>query len=298
MQKKAYLFILLAASLWGCIGTFLKLLTAAGLTSMQSVAVRSAVATVLYFLWLLFTDRPALKIRPRDCVYFVGTGIFSLVFFNWCYFNTIQASSMSVAAVLLYTSPIFVMLMSALLFHEPITGRKLTALAVTFCGCMLVTGVLPLGGEGISGKTILFGLGSGFGYALYTIFGKFALEKYSSGTVTFYTFLFSTLASVPLSGLVQSPAVLLDWRVLVGGLGIGVFCCILPYLLYTEGLRWAEAGKAAILATAEPFVAAAIGILIFHEEVTVFKLLGMAAILGAIVLLNRTSTKHNVKGPA
>lgn len=286
MQKKAYLFILLAASLWGCIGVFLKLLTASGLTSMQSVAVRSAVAAALYFLWLLVTDRPALKIRPRDCVYFVGTGIFSLVFFNWCYFNAIQASSMSVAAVLLYTSPIFVTLMSALLFHEAITRRKLLALVLTFVGCMLVTGVLPLGGAGISGKTILFGLGSGFGYALYTIFGKFALEKYSSGTVTFYTFLFACLGSLPLSGLAQNLQVLLDWRVLAGGLGIGVFCCILPYLLYTEGLRWAEAGKAAILAIAEPFVAALIGILIFHEALTPFKLLGMAAILGAIVLLN------------
>lgn len=286
MQKKAYLFILLAASLWGCIGVFLKLLTAAGLTSMQSVAVRSVIAAALYFLWLLFTDRPALKIRPRDCVYFVGTGILSLVFFNWCYFNAIKASSMSVAAVLLYTSPIFVMLMSALFFHEAITHRKLLALALTFFGCMLVTEVLPLGG-GLSAKTILFGLGAGFGYALYTIFGKFALEKYSSSTVTFYTFLFASLGSFPLSGLIQSPGIMLDWRVLAGGLGIGVFSCILPYLLYTEGLRWAEAGKAAILATAEPFVAALIGILIFHEAVTPFKLLGMAAIFAAILLLNR-----------
>lgn len=286
MQKKAYLFILLAASLWGCIGVFLKLLTAAGLNSMQSVAVRSAIAAVLYFLWLLLTDRPALKIHPRDCGYFVGTGIFSLVFFNWCYFNAIKASSMSVAAVLLYTSPVFVMLMSALLFREKITSMKLAALCLTFAGCTLVTGMLPLGAQHISPTTLLFGLGSGFGYALYTIFGKYALEKYSSGTVTFYTFLFATLGSVPLSGLLQSPQALSDWRVLGGGLGIGVFCCILPYLLYTEGLTQAEAGKAAILATAEPFMAALIGILVFQEAVTPFKLLGMAAIFCAIPLLN------------
>lgn len=291
MQKKSYLFILLAASLWGCIGAFLKLLTATGLSSMQSVAVRSLVAAVLYFVWLLLTDRSALRIRPRDCFYFVGTGIFSLVFFNWCYFNTIKLSSMSVAAVLLYTAPAFVMVMSALFFREPITRRKLAALAVTFLGCMLVTGLLPLGGADVTGKTILFGLGSGFGYALYTIFGKFALAKYSSSTVTFYTFLFAALGSLPLSGLLSTPQVLLDWRVLAGGLGIGVFCCILPYLFYTEGLRYAQAGKAAILATAEPFVASLLGILVFHEAVTFYKLLGMAAILGAIILLNTESSR-------
>ena len=286
MEKKAYLFIVSAAALWGCIGVFLKLLTAAGLSSMQSVAVRCATAAILYFLWLLKKDPSALKIRLRDCRYFVGTGLCSLLFFNWCYFNTIRTSSLSVAAVLLYTAPVFVMLMSAIFFRESITRQKIISLLLTFLGCMLVTGVLPMGGGSISAETILFGLGSGFGYALYTIFGKFALEKYPSSTVTFYTFLFAALGSLPLSGLLGAPKMLLDWRVLVGGLCIGIFCCILPYLLYTEGLLHAQAGKAAILATIEPFVAAFIGIAFFHESVTLFKLLGMAAIFSAILLLN------------
>lgn len=289
MEKKAYLYIITAASLWGCIGVFLKLLTAAGLSSMQSVAARCCTAALLYFLWLLWRDPAALRIRPRDCIYFVGTGICSLLFFNWCYFNTIRTSSLSVAAVLLYTSPVFIMLMSALLFRESVTREKLLALGLTFLGCMLVTGLLPPGGTAISPATILYGLGSGFGYALYTIFGKFALAKYSSGTVTFYTFLFAALGSLPLSGLLRTPQLLLDWRAIVGSLCIGIFCCILPYLLYTEGLLHAEAGKAAILATVEPFVAAFIGIAFFHESLTLFKLLGMAAIFSAIVLLNRKS---------
>lgn len=290
MEKKANLFIVTAAALWGCIGIFLKLLTAAGLTSMQSVAVRCATAALLYFFWLLFKDPAALKIRLHDCKYFVGTGLCSLLFFNWCYFRTIQTSSLSVAAVLLYTSPVFVMLMSAIFFREPVTHRKLISLLLTFLGCMLVTGVLPLGSTSISGKTVLFGLGSGFGYALYTIFGKFALAKYPSGAVTFYTFLFAALGAVPLSGLLHTPQLLLDWRVLVGGLSIGIFCCILPYLLYTEGLIHAQAGKAAILATLEPFVASFIGIVCFREAITLFKLLGMAAIFAAILLLNKKDT--------
>ena len=290
MPKKSYLFILMAAALWGCLGVFLNLLTAAGLTSMQSVAVRTGTATVLYFVYLWVTDRKALNINPRDCHYFIGTGILSLVFFNWCYFNTIQLSSLSVAAVLLYTSPAFVMLLSAMLFHEPVTRRKLTALLLTFLGCTLVTGLLPLGG-GISPKPLLFGLGAGFGYALYTIFSKFALEKYSSGTVSFYTFLFATLAALPMSGPLGELHLLLSWNGVMGGLGMGIFCCILPYVFYTEGLRHAEAGKAAILATAEPFVAALLGIVFFHEVLTPFKLLGMAAILFSIILLNSKSSQ-------
>ena len=115
---------------------------------------------------------------------------------------------------------------------------------------------------------------------------KFSLTVNKSNE-TFYTFLFSALGSLPLSRLWEDASLLLDPRAILGGLGIGVLCCILPYLLYTEGLRWAEPGKAAILATVEPFVAALIGIFAFHEAVTPYKLLGMAAIFGAILILNR-----------
>lgn len=116
---------------------------------------------------------------------------------------------------------------------------------LTFAGCVLVTGLFPLGQQRVSPSTILLGLGAGFGYALYSILGKFALAKYSPSTVTFYTFLFAAVFSLPLSGLHRHLALLLDWRAAIGGLGIGAVCCILPYLLYTSGLKYVEAGRAA-----------------------------------------------------
>ena len=291
MQSKATWSIVSAAALWGCIGVFLKMLTAAGLSSMEGVAVRSTVSVLLYGLFLAVTDRKALRIQPRHWYFFFGTGVLSLLFFNWCYFNAISRSSMSVAAVLLYTSPVFVALMSALFLGERLTLRKLEALLLTFGGCVLVTGFFPLGQQRVSGLTVLWGLGAGFGYALYSIFGKFVLAKYAPSTVTFYTFLFSALFSLPISGLHRDLYLLADWRAVVGSLGIGVFCCILPYLLYTAGLQYVEAGRAAILATIEPFVAALLGILIYREALTPYKALGMAAIFAAILLLNRPAGK-------
>ena len=293
MLGKAYIKIIAAACLWGCIGVFLKLLTAAGFTSMEGVAVRALAACLIYGGFLALTTPQALRIRPRDWYYFFGTGVCSLLFFNWCYFNTISRSSMSVAAVLLYTAPVFVTLMSALFFHESITPVKLLALAVTFVGCALVTGLFPLGQQAVSLKTILFGLGSGFGYALYSIFSKFALKKYPSSTISFYSFLFCAIFSLPVSGLHRDLAGFGCWQAWVGALGIGVLCCAVPYVLYTDGLRFAEPGRAAILATIEPFVAAALGILLYREEITPLKLLGMAAILGSVLLINRQNPARN-----
>lgn len=293
MERKSYLYILTAASLWGCIGVFTKLLAAAGLSSMETVAVRSLLAVLLFGLYLFVTDRDALKINPRHWYYFFATGVCSQLFFNWCYFSTIANSSMSVAAVLLYTSPVFVTLMSAVFFKERLTTLKLGALALTFGGCVLVTGLFPFGQQSLTTTTLMTGLGAGFGYAMYSILGKFALAKYQPTTVTFYTFLFTAAFSLPISGIHRHLELLVDRRAIVGAFGVGLLCYILPNLLYTKGLQYAEAGKAAILATLEPFVAALLGIGLYHEEVTVYKLLGMAAIFAAILLLNRPAKKSS-----
>lgn len=291
MEKKAYLKIILAASLWGGIGVFVKILSSLGLTSMQGVASRNLVAAAVFFVYLFFTDRAALKIDPRHWYYFFGSGVCGLLFFNWCYFTTISASSMSVAAVLLYTSPVFVMIMSAFLFKEPITPLKVAALIITFVGCMLSTGLLPLGQAAIAPLTVLSGLGAGFGYALYSILSKVALSKYSASTVSFYTILFCAALALPISGLYQRTDLLTNGTFWLGSLGIGLLCCAVPSLLFTQGLLHAEAGKASIMSTAELLVATLLGILIYHEEVTLYKLLGMAAIFGAILLLNLPAKK-------
>lgn len=284
-EKRAYVFVLAAAALWGCIGLFFKMVSASGLTSMQAVAVRVTVAAVFYTAYLLIKDKSALKIHIRDIPYFIGTGIVSLAFFNFCYFNAINESSMAVAAILLYTAPIIVSLLSAVFFKEKITKLKVVALMLTFLGCMLVTGIFETGGS-VSIKAILFGLGSGIGYALYTIFGKFALRKYRAETVTAYTFIVSAIGVVPLSGLHTKLPELMTFQGGIGSLCLGIFCCILPYILYTKGLESIEAGRASIIATLEPVVAAVIGTVAFREEMTLIKALGIIIVVFAIAMIN------------
>ncbi len=93
-------------------------------------------------LFLLIFDRKLFVIRLKDLWCFLGTGICSIVFFNFCYFKAITMTSLSVAAILLYTAPAIVMVLSYFLFKEKLTKRKLLALAMTFAGCVLVTGIL------------------------------------------------------------------------------------------------------------------------------------------------------------
>ena len=93
-------------------------------------------------VYLLFFHRDMLRIHIKDLWCFIGTGVASITFFNYCYFKAVITTSLSVAAVLLYTAPAIVMILSAMLFGEALNIKKVVAIVMTFAGCVLVTGVL------------------------------------------------------------------------------------------------------------------------------------------------------------
>lgn len=296
MKKFAAIFILIAGMLWGCLGIFVRFLNGYGLFSLDIVFIRSIVTCIVMGLVIFFYNRQLLKIALKDIWCFIGTGILSIVFFNYCYFKAMTVTSLAVAAVLLYTAPAIVMVLSFILFKESLTVKKIISLILTFIGCVLVTGALTDPSQKVSGLGILLGLGAGLGYALYSIFSRYAIEKgYHTMTITFYTFLFASIgtaffANLPLiATTIQKDGSLLLWCI-----GMGIAGTVLPYLSYTLGLKYVENGKASIIASIEPVMATVIGILVFQEKLTILNLFGIALVLIALCICNIT-LKRDIK---
>ncbi len=294
-NRLAYIYVLLGAALWGIIAVFLDPLFEAGFTAIQIVAFRVISAAVMLVGYLAVKEPVLLKIDLRDAFSFIGTGIFSIVFFNWAYFTAIEEVSLSIAVILLYTGPAFVVILSRVFFNEPLTGRKIGALALTLIGCAFVVKVIPLNDERISLFGFLVGLGSGFGYALYSIFGKHALKKYDSLTVITYTFVFASAVMVPFSGFGMHAGQLASGNVWLWILGLGFFPTALAYGLYTRGLSMVESGRASITATLEPVVATVVGVMVFGDILTAYQLLGMALVLAAVVLIQIRKNRKPVR---
>lgn len=286
MKRLAPVMVTGAGCLWGCMGILVRGMNAAGLETMEIVAVRCLVTCLCMAAGLFFFDRKAFRIHLRDLWCFAGTGIASIVFFNYCYFKTITMTSLSVAAVLLYTAPSIVVVLSAVLFGEKMSKRKLAALAVTFVGCVCVTGGID--GHFLTAGGILTGLGAGLGYALYSIFGRYAINRgYSSLTITLWTFGVAFAGCIP---LVDMGKVLGHFAGQPGVVFQSLFwifmTTVLAYILYTLGLQQMETGKASVITSIEPVVASAIGCLWYGEAVTAAGAAGMVMVVGAIVLLN------------
>lgn len=290
MKAIPFIYIVVSAALWGIIAIFVRKLADYGFSPMEIVSLRVITAAFLLGIIGAIKYRGQMKVKLNDLPLFIGTGILSIVLFNWCYFSAINQMNLSIAVILLYTAPAFVTVLSYLFLKENLNRVKLVSVAGTILGCVLIAGFSVNDTTDLSGAGILTGLGAGFGYALYSIFGKFALNKYPSFTVTFYTFLVAAATLFPLTGLWNKGGLLLNSEVLFYGIGLGLFPTVIAYLLYTKGLEKIESSKAAIIATVEPIVATILSVFLYSEGFGINQGIGATIILLSVLLINIPKT--------
>lgn len=287
MNKKnliSPLLVLAAGILWGCMGLLVRTANEKGFNSMEIVSLRAIETALFMLIGMIILNRKALIIKLKDLWCFIGTGIVSVVFFNVCYFSCMNYTTLSTAAILLYTAPSFVMVLSFALFKEKFTIKKVVCLILTFIGCVFVSGGFSAANLGVKG--LLLGLGAGLGYALYSIFSRYAINRgYSSLSITTYTFVFAAIGSAPFVNwghytekIASSGNSLLAMIVMI------FFNTILAYVCYTKGLEGMENGIASIIASIEPVVASLVGVIIYSETIGVMGIVGMLLVLSGTVL--------------
>lgn len=288
-----FIYILLAAAFWGIAGIYVRILEKTSFSQMGIVFGRSFFTAIVLALFIFLKDKKLFKIKFKDIPFFVGAAVFSIILFNFSYYKTMSLTSLSVAAVLLYTAPFFVVIMSVFLFKERLDFKKAVACIIAFVGCLFVSGIFDSQNR-ITLPAIIFGLLTGFGYALYTIFSRVLINKgYDTFTITFYTFLFSAIFCLPLINITNTFSVMFSSKtVLITIVLMAIFNTVIPYILYTKGLLGVEASVAPIIATLEPVVATVTGILIYSEKLTVSGAVGIVLVLGSVLILNLKVNKN------
>lgn len=282
----AYGMIAFAAFLWGMLAFFVKGLSHAGFDAMDIVTIRAGMATVMLMIIGLMFYRNHLKIQLKDVPLFIGTGLLSIVFFNWCYFTAIEAMNIPVAVSLLYTSPAFVIMLSAFFLKEQVTRKKMIAVIGTVIGAAMIAGLSLDHGSLFPLSSIFIGLGAGLGYALYSIFGKIALRKYHPFTLTLYTFIVAAVCLIPSFIYTNVGVNRIESTTFLYAAGLGLIPTVLAYFAYSWGLEKVESSKAAIIATVEPVAACFLGYFVYSEQITMMQFWGIVFILTSVVFVN------------
>ena len=269
-----------SAVCFGTLGVFGKLAYRLGLTTPQLLSYRFALAAVLLWLAAVVIRQP---IPPRRSL--LGLAIMGgagYVGQSGSYFSALHFIPASTNALLLYTFPVVVTLLAALLFREALTWVKLAACALAFFGTLLVVeaqlhAAPPIG--------IVLGLGSAAFYSGYILYGSRLLPGLPpvSATATIMTaaaLVWGTYAAV-------TGQLAVVWTAPRAAL-IGSFALLgttIPVLTFILGLRLVGPSRAAILSTFEPASTVLLAVIILGEVASPLQYLGGAFIIASVLLL-------------
>lgn len=296
MKQLLYLMPIVSGAMWGSAGIFVRKLTELGMNSYTVVSVRVVLAVLILAVWLGIYDKDLLKIKLKDLWIFVAGGVVGMFGLNLCYNFAISELSLSLAAVLLSLSPVFVLFMAAILFKEKITSKKVICMTIAIAGCVLASGVLESASTmRWSVKGIIVGTIGAFFYGLYGIISKTAMERgYHAFTTTFYCLFMVMLVVIPLTNwkLVTNVVVANPVKMSVFLVIHSLCTSVLPYVLYTFSIRYIDAGMASILASGEPVAAMIFGVIFFSEIPTVLSVVGIVLVIVALALLSMPDKKH------
>jgi drug/metabolite transporter (DMT)-like permease len=276
-----FLYVMAAAFMWGLIGVFTKFILNAGVSALEIAFWRAM------FGWVFFLIHAAaagqLKAHRNDLPALLGFGVICVTLFYGAYQIAIRDVGMAMAAVLLYTAPAWVALLSRVVLKEELTLVKTACVAMTVLGVTCIS----LGPKLMSGATIelnVFGLSagllSGFTYALYYIFGKKFLHRYPTPTIFVYALPFGALLLLPFIDFTPKSAE--TWLLL---LGMALVTSYGAFSVYYAGLKRMDATHASVIATFEPLVAAVLAFFLFGEQFSLLGYAGSSLIIIAVLLV-------------
>ena len=222
-------------------------------------------------------DRVAVK-RNLKTLLFSG----ALLGFNWVLlFEAYNYTSVAVATVCYYMSPVFLMLASPLL-GERLTARKLACAAVALLGMVLVSGVLETGLYGLKG--IVLGLVSAVTYALIIMLNK-TLKDISAGDRTIMQLGISSLVMLPYVLLTENVAALeFSFTPVMLLLVAGIVHTGFAYTLYFGGIAGIPAQTAAVLSYIDPITAILLSVVFLREDMSLVSAIGCVLVIGAMLV--------------
>jgi len=295
-RSKGYILVFLAGALWGLIGFFVTYLSRLGINSFTIAFLRDFYGTIFFIVVvILMHGLKGLKPIKNELLLAIAMGLICQTFFNISYTISINKMGVATGAILLYTSPMFVTLLSRIVFKERLNRIKAIALIINISGCILTVTNGNFGVLEFSTYGVLMGTLAGLLYATLTIFGKIAGNMNCNvETISLFSFITATIALFFIAKPWNYMEILTEANVIVLSMGYGLIPTALAYYLYMMGLtKPVEASKVPVVASVETVIAALIGIVIFAEIFGIYKFIGILLVMISVVLIS-WQRKENV----
>lgn len=288
--------ILIAGIIWGFIGYFVKELSTMGATSELITFFRVFFAFIFAAIVAMIMYGAESFILTREQLFWCFLdGILTQGIFNYCYSICVEKSGVAIAAVLLYTSPVFNAIISYFAFREKLGFKRNIILGLNILGCIIAATALDFSFKTVSILGIFMGLMSGLTYGASPVLGKYANKNPNLFVVIAYNELFASLFVLlflkPFSGIE-----IISKKMWIYGIMYGVLITGIAYMFYYDGVkRMTELSIVPVIASIEVVVAAFVGIMIYREPLNIINYIGIVIVIVSIVLMSSVSAKCKTK---
>lgn len=282
-MRKNYIYALVTVFIWATMAGVTKLVFD-DLPPLETQAVCSTMAT-LFLLFLSFakgSSRHFFRYGLRDYLHMAALGFVGIFLYSALYLYGINNLTSQEACILNYLWPMMIILFSALLLHEPLTGRKLLGVGMAFAGIVVLSG----GGHAQARGNIFLGMLAcviaAACYGLFSVLNK--KNNYEQDVAMPVFWLVSAVGSGICSNLLESvkPIAGMQW---LGLLWLGAFGDGVGYWLWAKALNNAEnTSSIAILAYFIPFLSVVFSGFLLGEKIGYHAMLALVLIVGGIAV--------------
>ncbi|AWR95150.1 DMT family transporter [Acidianus brierleyi] len=267
--KKGFYDLLLTSFLWGTIGIATQFFYIQGANPYSLVLFRSISSAIISFF--------IIKIRNILNLKQIILGLFAAAFYE-TYIYTITIDGAALSAVLLYTAPLWVFMLSKLLVKESTNAIKIISSICIVIGLYIIyEGTLNL-------METLLGLMSGFTYALLVSYSRYLQIR---GSKEWEMIASQSIWSIPFVIILEIFSKI-NLPSIFGGIYLGIFATILPYFFFYRGMKKSDSGTATIISALEPVFTIILAYIFLKESLNFVQFIGTIIILISVIINGMT----------
>jgi len=243
----------------------------------------------LFLIVLLRVQKQKLRLENRrDAFFFVLLGLVLTI--HWVtFFLSIQLSTVAIGLLTFSVFPVFVTFMEPLFFKTRVHPKDVLTALITFFGVALVIPSFHF--ESAMTQGALWGVVSGFAFAILSILNKNFVSRYPSPVISFYQSLVSALILLPFIGLMRPT---LEPKNLILLAILGVIFTGVSHTLFINGMKHVKAQTASIIASLEPVYGIIAALILLGEVPSGRAILGGLIILGTAAYSTfQSNTTHS-----
>jgi drug/metabolite transporter (DMT)-like permease len=228
----------------------------------------------------------------KDLSYLALLGFLGITLHQWLQSTALVTSQASTTAWIIATGPIFMALLGWIILRERLRGMQVLGIGIATTGVLLVVtrgdlASLFAGNFGAPGDVLI--LISSLNWSIFSALSRRGLRKYPATQMMFFVmgfgWLFSSLIFFTGPGLGEIGQ--LTWSGWMGVIFLGVFCSGLAYIFWYDALQVLPVAQAGAFIYLEPFVTVIVAAIVLGEIILLSSLLGGAAILVGVWLVQR-----------